>query len=1448
MKNKNWKRKALANAVAGAFVCGLSVMSSHAAAEGSVYGEIGGLKLVSENGAPFVLSGTDAPPASWSFATSSMLGFKYEDGQPLGRPLPMELSAIKPVSSKRYTWSSLSGDGTTQKFVHDVNETVTFADNPNETCSLFNYLASGENSNARIENVGGGTVNFRNQRMSNVIGYMTDAKALGRNDKPVSKAMLLNGAGGTMNFSGKRSYAVSWFSGGVLENHGTVNVNGYGINYLGESGKNCLTLIDNGADGILNIVGSDSRSAINSGVSVAVWARDPGTTLTFNNSGSALISGGGRTNEYGLRTVMVRDDDADAGASVLFNNQRGGTFVIKSGTGAAAVYSVLDFRSVNLGEGIEGEGLVTFENEGTFTISSDNSNHAINTLVYGPNTFGMNSTGENVMSTARFNNAGVMNWLGNAKGNAINKLTDGSGSTSTVLVTNNGVWNLNRYAIGSFGPGAVRFTNTSSGTINAEAAVMFDGSYSAPVLSGSQKKDISLIDTNGSAFVVSTDKFSVGSLTQTGSLSLKQDWVDRLVLESGSSIAFTDVGAGTALADSIKSQVEASFGAGANISFTGTGSGSAGGSGLFDMNVVNALIAEGKLASGSVVTSEALVHDGKTFTLGNAGDMTQDAGFMGIHGSTGIAVKDGKTLTLMGSQASMAMAVGADVRDGSYVITDAPMTLENGTLNLGHKNLSATEGRLAAVMFDRGSSVNVEKGIYAMDSIKGEGSLILSTDARTTVSGDLSATQIANSGTLTVGGVTVLGASQETASLASAYAAPKAQSFANEKGATADLSGGLVVNDFATVRNMDGATLHAGHVKLDTFGRILNYAGATMTYDSIEADGIVNNLGNLIVKGAYVIGDEGETTFSGETQVRTLTVGRSANRPTSFFRMARTGNGAVLRNTGKTYADELDLVSGSITVENNAILAGKTLKNGAVGSTIKVDIGGTFAFSHDKQSLNKALEGYSGTKNGKAVLALNTDLHFGSGGSLTVGTVAEEKGAVNLGSNALLLLGTTELHGEALLNGESTQHLHVEDGAVIALTDDLVWGNHYLLKGFDEASVTEVLKVGVVTKDGQALASAQNDRGVFVTVGSTNILDKDKAYRLTNQMNRLLDGHQNLNAKEGDVAFLTNALVNQNGASATNRMEALAFDAGILAETYRVSSLIHTTMLDHASEGRRGAGAFWASGLYAKTKSGDFRRSSGVSAYEADTTGFAFGADVPLVRDSWRMGAAFTAQRGELDGNDGLSSDIEGYGLSLYGGKTFASGMSLTGTLTYMTSTHDMKMFNMGNVQAKADADAWVLGARLSMPFAWKRVWMTPYLGVDALKVKQDAFGASWNDMDAFEYAEAESTTVRVPVGVKVGTYMPMTLLRKSGTLNLDADFSYVPAFGEKEAESRITGVTIGESDAVKGAFVNDWMTKASVGLSWQAANGAVGLHYSAEKGDVRKISSGVKASMSLYF
>ena len=986
------------------------------------------------------------------------------------------------------------------------------------------------------------------------------------------------------------------------------------------------------------------------------------------------------------------------------------------------------------------------------------------------------------------------------------------------------------------------FTNTATGTIQAEAGAIYSGNYEIPSVGGEAKPlPIQILSLEDGVSSVTTDAFSETTTVQTGVLTLKDDWKNHTVWEDGGTINFTDVAAGTELAESIKSQFQAAFGTGTTINFTGTGSSSGSGSSTFNMDVVNALISEGKLAAGSVVTSEALTHSGKTFTLGNTGDMTQDTGFMGIKGSTGITVKDGKTLTLMGSQASMAMAVGADTRDASYVITDAPMAMENGTLKLGHKAMSATEGTLADVTFDRMSTVNVENGIYTLASLKGEGLLNLSTGTRTDVTGELSATQVTNAGTLTVAGQTVLGAAPEAAST---YAAPKSQTFVNENGATANLTGGLVVNDFATVKNKTGATINAGAVTVDTFGVINNYEGATLAYASVDADGIVRNLGTLNVTGTYAIGDEGETTFAGDTKVGTLSIGRTAKT----MLMARDGQEAVLHNTGKTYADELDLVSGQVMVEKDSILAGKSLKNGAVGSDIIVSAGGTFGFSHDKSSLENTLKNYTGSKADKAILALNTDLHFGQGGSLTVGSVDEAKGTVNLGSEALLLLGTTQLHGEALLNGESAQHLHAEDGAVIAMTDDLLWGNHYLMKGFDAASTGEILKVGVLDKDGKKLETQSNDKGIFVTVGSDNILDKDKSYRLVNQMNWLLDGRQDLTSVHGDVAFLTNALVDKNGALATNRMEALAADSSALAETQRMGAQVQTTMLDHASSARKGYGTFWVDGIYSKTDSGDFARSTGAYGYEADTTGFAFGADLPLGDDSWRLGAAFSAQRGDLDGNDGLSSDIEGYGFSVYGGKTFESGLNLTGALTYMTASHEVDAYNLGKVKADIDADMWVLGARMSMPFGQNRVWMTPYLGVDVMKLTQDGFTSSWSGMDAFRYSDVDATIVRTPVGVRAGTFMPLELFGRSGTVNWDADISFIPQFGDKDADFRVSGISNGHSDGMSAEFVNDWLSQAKFGMSYQGAAGSFGLYYAVEKGDVRDWSSSVTAKASLFF
>ena len=183
-----------------------------------------------------------------------------------------------------------------------------------------------------------------------------------------------------------------------------------------------------------------------------------------------------------------------------------------------------------------------------------------------------------------------------------------------------------------------------------------------------------------------------------------------------------------------------------------------------------------------------------------------------------------------------------------------------------------------------------------------------------------------------------------------------------------------------------------------------------------------------------------------------------------------------------------------------------------------------------------------------------------------------------------------------------------------------------------------------------------------------------------------------------------------------------------------------------------------------------------------------------------------------------------------------------------MTANHEVDAYNLGKVKADIDADMWVLGARMSMPFGQNRVWMTPYLGVDVMKLTQNGFTSSWSGMEAFRYSDVDATTVRTPVGVKAGTFMPLELFGRSGTLNWDADISFIPQFGDKDADFKVSGISNGYSDSMSAEFVNDWLSQAKFGMSYQGAAGAFGLYYAVEKGDVRDWSSSVNAKASLFF
>ena len=1180
--------------------------------------------------------------------------------------------------------------------------------------------------------------------------------------------------------------------------------------------------------------------------SAAIYSVAAGARANVENTGVFTVNGG---SGGGIRFFY----DGYA-ASGRVNNQRNATM---SFTGGEGVMNGLNYFASNAGSN-------SLENSGTlkFTGGTGYSSHGVDTFTVGCSTTFTNNVGGvvNVVGGTQvgngiryftasggnlsINNHGVFNFTGlDYGGYAVNTAAYGGKATLTNYA--GGVININNKGIDQTKSLNGTFILNNRGTINAEAETFFER-FENDVVVETPLDIVIYTPSQGKTKTVNLDSYVASETQHIIDWTMKGKWADSLVFEPGGTLTITNIASGSKDAERIQKMFESVYGTGTRLNFTGTQSyrSEASSHNLkpnFSMSHVNELISKGELQNGAIITSETLTHNGHQFIVGNYGDLKQDAGFQGILGATSITVKDGKSLTLMGAQASLAKATGTDDRSSLFVISDSTTNLYGGSLNLGHTSLSATEGRLASVTMDRASQVNVNNGIFSVASLNGDGQLNVNDKGRLTIENSFTTSNTINKGTLTVNGKTTI--TGKSGRDASTYAV-QPTGFVNEKGTT-NFNGGLHIGRLGTLTNKTDGTINAGNVTLDGLATLNAYRGSKLNFASLTQNGTLRVAGMLTVTGVMTIDDAGTAMLGGEAQIGTLSVGRTARSGLALLGAAPQ---AIVENTGKTYVDELDLVSGTVNVRKDSVLAGVTLKDGAVGSDIKVDADGTFAFSYNKSGLEEALKNYKGDQKDKAILALSTDLHFGNGGSLTVGTVEAEKGTVNLGSDALLLLGTTQLHGEALLNGESSQHLHVEDGAVIAMTDDLLWGNHYLMKGFDAASTGEILKVGVLDKDGKKLETQSNDKGIFVTVGSDNILDKDKSYRLVNQMNWLLDGRQDLTSVHGDVAFLTNALVDKNGALATNRMEALAADSSAMAETQRMGAQVQTTMLDHASSARKGYGTFWVDGIYSKTDSGDFTRSTGAYGYEADTTGFAFGADLPMGDDTWRLGAAFSAQRGDLDGSYGLSSDIEGYGFSVYGGKTFSTGLNLSGALTYMTANHEVDAYNLGKVKADIDADMWVLGARMSMPFGQNRVWMTPYLGVDVMKLTQDGFTSSWSGMDAFRYSDVDATIVRTPVGVRAGTFMPLELFGRSGTVNWDADISFIPQFGDKDADFKVSGISNGHSDGMSAEFVNDWLSQAKFGMSYQGAAGSFGLYYAVEKGDVRDWSNSVMAKASLFF
>ena len=1300
--------------------------------------------------------------------------------------------------------------------------------------------ASGKGAHGTISNTGSGNLTIKNGSSTyNLYGIYYNAVNGGIGN-------IINKGNGTLNIgggSGRVIYYNAFGSGstGTISNTGSgalmiqngdssyadcIYYNAYGSGSTGiisNSGTGDLTIrggTGSRAYGIYyNAYNGGTANIINEGSgelkihnSIRYGASGEGSTSTISNvgNGTLTIEGTG-SNSYGIETVAAQ------GAVGEISNTGTGSLIIRTGS--------------NNGRGIQ----TNAASGSTVTISNDGSGELIiQSEVYGGYGISFFSSGEGSTGILRNGVNGTLKIFGNARHAICNGIHYLASSGGTAVFENAGTLYLNEGAIGRFiyGSGTASFTNKSTGKVFAEAKAIFDGSVKIvegdPII-----KPVDVVIWNGERTkIIQSDLYTTTKpgrpVDTTGNVYFRDnnDWKNYSHWEAGGQITFVDVVAGSSVAKQITLAFRETFGTGTTIRFTGTGFNSGedqpSNTDDFNLDVVNDLISTGKLTDGSVVTSESLNMANSALTVGAADTDTfkQNIGFKGVEDASSITVKDGKQLTLMGSQAAMAVALRTMDAEANAlpVITDAAVDLKNGTLRVGIDALSTTQGSFTnTVTADAQSTVNVENAVVHFAGVQGDGALKVGEKSTVTVD-STDVKTIGNKGVLTT--KDIAGSTQIT----------------NEGTAT---FGNVTLQQQGNIANYKDASITAGNVTVGVGAFLTNATGGTFTFDSMTMNGTLRNNGTLQNKKELLLAASGTTQLNGSIKGNRLVFGAAQKTLARALAQPATNSDAdgTYEVNGEIFQKELEFNSGVVNVNKDATLAGEELAGGIVNSAVTVDADGTFAFSFNENQLKDALKELKVSTDGKAVAVLSESLSFGETGSLTIGT-ATGGGTLNLGSDALLYYT-----GDAM-NADDSVTLKVDEGAtaVFAKTDG--WGRYYLMTGLDADSMTEAGKLAVVDKDGEAVKTAVSDKGLYVQQGTMNILDKDASYGLSNNINSILDGEQNAASEFADVAFLSKAVSAKNGADAANRLEQVASEAGSMAETARQAVRAQDAVAMRALT--MPASGLWAELVTGKFEADGFDAGKTSSGYEADTYGIMAGLDV-AVGQSWTFGAAFNYAESDIEASSSdTKNDFESYGFSLYAGKAFESGLRLSASVGYSKGSSEVTQKNLSLVKADIDTSAWVVGARAAYTLGMsKHSAITPYIGVDAVWLKQDAFTAKLNGADAFDYASADETFVRLPVGVRADW---AARTNETTAWSAFADLSVAPQFGGTEADAEVTGVHTHATDSSSFTYADDYVASLKLGGSVRMNRVNLELDYGASMGDVREISHEFSAKAKFVF
>ena len=1304
---------------------------------------------------------------------------------------------------------------------------LTIRDGATSAAYGIYYNANGSGSTGTISNTGSGTLMIQ--------GGTETKTAIYYNAYNGGTAIIRNEGEGTLTIQGG--------SGG----------NGYGIHH-NTYGSGSTGTISNIGSGTLTIQGGSQADGIG---------------YIANSGGSGIITnvGEGNLTIQGGRTSHAIYSNGDGPGSIgTISNKGSGTLTIQGGSSSGAY-------GIRYNASYGGTGIISNDGEGTLTIQSGKHKYAfgIGDVAYGAQ--------EQIGSSGSIINGenGILNIFGNTDVGNYGICYLATGSVKSLL-ENAGVMNLNVNAIGEFifigTPTSVSVVNKSTGTVNAEAGAIFESTGQSEVTVNTPIP-ITIYTPGEGIRVTSLDTWQTEQTVVTTDWKLKDDWYNYSTWEDGGKLVITDVVAGSAEAQTIIDSFQDRFGTGTTIEFTGTGSSKTSSTSKSESNdspikynYVMQLIQNGELKDGDIFTAQEFDSSyqdedleppygalaeydsndsdppdedldepedfSKTFSVIIIGDdqesgdgvarFNQSIGFKGAADNIEeITVQNGKTFTLVGEQATMAMALRAENARPSYHVAYSVNVKKDSTLALGIADLSATQGYLEKLNLEESTAtLSVENGLFQITNITGEGQINVQEKGQLTIANKATASDVVNKGVLNANTVNTQIGTSSVSTLANEDV-NHFETFTNEKGSEANFAN-VSIAEGSDVKNKAEATINAGSVVLDGGAVITNFADGTLNFDSFEMNGTLRNNGTINVGGEMSLAEGTTTTLAGKVTAGTFSIGRAAQKAQAASVATMTDPQTVAEITGETYSDVLDLAGGDVFVRKDAILAGIDLMDNIVNSKVTVDTDGTFAFSFNENQLEDALKDLKLDTEGKALAVLSTDLSFGETGSLTIGTTDAQE-TVNLGSDALVLLATDSLHGNAVLNGEGKETLNIKDGAELAFTDNAIWGNHYLVRDFVSMDAAENLTVKDL--EGNVLETHYNDKGIYVTIGSNNILDKDVDFGLSNNINAIMDGQQNTASSLADIRYLSMAMGANDGVKQTNDLEHLSAQAGVLSEAYRLTDNAHESIIRHAMSDKYSN--VWVEALAGKGGVDGAGTGYGDASYDSDSYGMIFGLDGRIGK-SINVGAAIHYQKGDLEADSSQTkNEFKNYGASIYAGTNFGN-LNVTAGLTYAKGDHEFNQVNLGYVEGDTNTEVFMGGIRASYPIMVDRILITPYAGIEAVHVKEDGFTATIGGAEAFDFGSVSETFARVPMGVKFSGGNE----RFAGY----ADIAVIPQFGNRDAKQSVSGINTHAKDIAKFDYADSVLGRVKMGAAYQVTpSTTLGVSYGASLGDVRDLS-----------